>query len=208
MKKFLSNQTSVPRWIVLMIDFTIIILSFTLSYFILKQFEFPTILRGHFFIYTALYSSIALMAFYTMKIHTGVIRYSTIHDMFRIFSAIIITSMAYVLASDVVASRIYHIHSLNSLKIILINFFISSSALILFRTSVRGLYYYSKHVNQSGSEKIIIYGSDLRSVVIKQALESDSKSAFTVVGFIENNRKKTNSYIQQKKSSTLLILHG
>src|SRR3546814_8310554 len=71
--------------------------SFSVSYFIAKQFNFQEIVRGHFFIYTAIYSGIALPVFFLMRIHTGLIRYSDTRDMLKIFSAMLFTSAAYLM---------------------------------------------------------------------------------------------------------------
>ncbi|HSB93149.1 MAG TPA: hypothetical protein VLC28_08535, partial [Flavitalea sp.] len=54
MKQMLISNKAVPRWVILLVDLLILLGSFTLSYFIIKQFEFTEILRGHFFIYTGL----------------------------------------------------------------------------------------------------------------------------------------------------------
>src|SRR5690606_40019634 len=76
MKERILRFKTVPRWAILLLDLIILTWSFTLSYFIAKQFNFHDIIRGHFFIYTAIYAAIALPVFFLMRIHTGLIRYS------------------------------------------------------------------------------------------------------------------------------------
>jgi FlaA1/EpsC-like NDP-sugar epimerase len=199
MKRLLLSVWNVPRFFVLLIDFGIIVLSFVLSYFIVKQFEFPMILRGHFFFYTAAYSASALTVFSLMRIYAGVIRYTTIPDMIRIFTAIILSSCLYVLVTKLIVNGIYGIHSLNSGRILLINFFVSSSALIMLRIGVRGMYYYLKKINRHTSEKVIIYGADAKAIVIKQALESDTEGKFNVVGFLGERANALGLSIQSKR---------
>src|SRR3982751_5176255 len=138
MKRILVSVKSVPRWVVLLIDLCINTVCFTLSYFISKQFEFPAILRGHFFFYTSLYAVIALGCFYFMRIHTGLIRYSNVHDMFRIFLAVLITGIIYFPAADFFLARQFHITSLSVPVVLLINIFISSYFLFMFRILIRG----------------------------------------------------------------------
>lgn len=188
-----------PRWVILLADLAVIVLSFTLSYFIVKHFRFPVILRGHFFIYTGLYGIISVLVFYGMRIHTGLIRYSNIHDMMRIFLAVLLTSLLYPVAVEFIVSRNYHIHSLNIPGVLLINFFISSSLLIMVRTLVRGFFYYVKHISSPGKEPVLVYGSDHEAILIKQAVESASRSQFTIAGFVDINPARVNSCIQQKK---------
>lgn len=198
MRKFIS-KLHVPRIFVLIVDFLIIVIAFTLSYFFVKQFEFPAIFRKHLLVYSANYSVGALVVFFLMRIHTGVIRYSTIADMFRIFSAILISSILYVITDELLVYRFFKIDSLNVGKILIINFFVSSSALIMLRVAVRGMYYSIKSSNKVSQERIIIYGSDPSAIIIKQALESGQDSNFYVVGFLGEYQNSKGLLIQQKR---------
>lgn len=206
MKKFLMFTKAVPRWVILLIDLVITGASFTFSYFIVKQFQFSEILRGHFFIYTGLYCAISLVVFYGMRIHTGLLRYSNIHDTMRIFLAVLLTGLAYPIAVEFLVTRTIHIHSLNLTSVLFVNFFIGSSMLIMLRTLVRGFYYYAKHINTENKENVLVYGSDTEAILVKQAIESSSANQFVIAGFIETDSNKVNTYIQQKKVYHLKML--
>lgn len=199
MKKLLFASRSVPRWVVLLVDLAINGASFSFSYFIVKQFQFTEILRGHFFIYTGVYVLIALLIFYIMRIHTGVIRHSNIHDMMRIFLAVMVVSALYPLVVEFMVSRRYHIRSLNLAGVLVINFFIASSLLIMLRTFIRGFYYYLKHISTADKENVLVFGADMDAILIKQAVESSTTNKFVIAGFIETNAALVNSYIQQIK---------
>ena len=173
MKRKLLSYKTVPRWVILLIDLVIINWSFALSYFIVKNFELPSIYRGHFLIYTGLYCLIAVGVFYAMRIHTGLIRYSNTQDIFRIFSAVLITSILYPILIEVLIKRIFSLDDLNLIFLLLINFFIASSFLIMLRTMVKETFHYVKRITSTKHEKVIIYGSGSDAMLIKQALESD-----------------------------------
>lgn len=199
MLRKLLNKISVPRWVILIIDLSINCCSFVLSYFLFVGFQFTEILRGHFFLYTGLYCLVSLAVFFSMRIHTGLIRYSNIHDMFRIFTAVLVASIIYPVLNELVLIRLYNIHSLPIVKVLLINFFIASSVLIMLRTGVKGAFYYVKRISSTNKERVLILGSDTNAILIKQALQSSIKSQYVVVGFIETNSSKANSSIQQFK---------
>ena len=196
MKKLLLHWKSVPRWVVLIIDLALSTLSFILAYFVVQRFDFPDMLRGHFFVYTGLYSITSLLVFFLMRIHTCLIRYSNIRDMMRIFSAVLYTSIVYLVLVKLVAEHTYHIHSLNIWWTLMINFFVSSSLLVMLRTAVKGTYFYIKRINSKEVERVLIYGSDRNSVVIKHALHSGAGNFF-ITGFLEANSKNINSFIEQ-----------
>src|SRR5690606_33135616 len=82
-------------------------------------------------------------------------------------------------------------------KVLLVNFFIASSLLVMLRTGVKGLYYYFKRISTTAKEKVLIYGSESNSLLIKQALQHSSQDQFNIVGFIDSDRSKVNSYIEQ-----------
>jgi len=199
MKKKFLNYKTVPRWVILVIDLIITSWSFAFSYFILKHFEFKEIYRGHFFLYTGLYVAICFSVFYQMRIHTGLIRYSNMQDIFRIFLGIAISSMLYPLSIKLIVINTYNIHSLDVAKVLLVNFFISSSLLVMLRTAVKESFHYVKHITNPNREKILIYGSDSSAVLVKQALESSNVKDLQILGFIDINNNKVDSYIEQKK---------
>lgn len=182
---------------ILIVDLFVNGLSFALSYFVIKQFEFPDILRGHFFFYTSLYAGISLVVFYLMRIHTGIIRYSNVFDMFRIFVAVLITGLLYFPATAILIAGKFDIHSLDIPGVLIINIFISFSSLVIVRMMIRGFYYYIKRAPSSEKEYVLVYGSDADAIVMKQAIESSDTNKFVVAGFLETNPGRVNSYIQQ-----------
>ncbi|MHA4842630.1 polysaccharide biosynthesis protein [Flavitalea antarctica] len=199
MKKLLLNATVLPRWVILLVDLVISGSSFALSYFVVKQFDFPAILRGHFFFYTGLYCLISGIVFYLMRVHTGLIRYSNIKDMLRIFLSVFVTSLVYPIAVQFIMVNNLNIASLRISTVLFINFFIASTLLVMLRTSVKELYNYVKRNTTPDKENILIYGSDNNSILLKQAMESGNTNKFVIVGFLEANNRKINTYIQQKK---------
>ncbi|MET3881321.1 FlaA1/EpsC-like NDP-sugar epimerase [Chitinophagaceae bacterium OAS944] len=199
MKKFLSFSRPVPRWVILILDLVITGFSFTLSYFVVKQFQFSEILRGHFFVYTILYCFISLPVFYCMRIHTGMLRFSNVYDMMRISLAVLITGVLYPIAVVFLVNREYHINSLNISGVLLINFFFSCTLHMMLRSMVRGFYYYVKQNAIVLKENVLIFGSDTEAMLVKQAIESSITNKFVIAGFVENDINKANVSIQQKK---------
>lgn len=199
MDKIILNSRAVPRWIVLLLDLAIITFSFVFSYFLVKHFAFNQILRGHFFMYTASFFAVAGVVFYSMRVHTCLIRYSNIHDVVRIFGAMFITSVVYPLVVKFVLIDYFHIQSLKVADVLVVNFFIGSSLLIMLRTGVKEMFFYSRKITESKKENILIFGSGVNAIIIKQAVESANANDFTIIGFIETNPKRINTSIEQKK---------
>lgn len=198
MNPILTTKTA-PRWVILLIDLGITASSFTLSYFIIKHFEFTEILRGHFFIYTGLYCLISLIIFLCMRTYTGLIRYSNIQDVLRIFSSILIISAIYPVGVKFLISKPYHIQTLNIGGVVFTSFFIASSLLVMLRACIKVFYYQIKNSPVNAKEKVLVYGSDRNAILIKQAIESSVENRFVLTGFLETKAQRINTYIEQKR---------
>lgn len=196
--RLFSFRHTVPRWVILVIDLTVTIWSFCLSYLIVKNFEFSEILQAHFILYISLYTLISLSVFYVMKIYACLLRYSNTLDMLRIFLAVFIVTWFYLLLVPRIVA-VFDIQSLNIGRLLLTNFFINSSMLIALRIGVKGFYYYRKQISNHFENRVLIHGSDDSAILIKRAIESLPDSNFIVEGFIDTDRHKINTFIEQVK---------
>jgi len=196
-------KSVIPRWIILLLDLAIVVLSFSLSYFIVYRFEFIDILRGYFFIYTGLYSAVAFIVMYLMHIHTGLIRYSNMHDLERVVGSVLISSVIYLFCIHFWILPRWPVNAVTINIIMAVNLSVSSMTLITLRFAVKGFYFYIK--NNSGDKKtvVLIYGSDTDAVFVKHALQGSEQANFTIAGFIDDDHHKKNTEIQQTKIYSL-----
>jgi FlaA1/EpsC-like NDP-sugar epimerase len=197
MKKYLLFSKVVPRWLIMLVDLSIVTWSFSTSYFIVERFEFFNILRGYFFIYTGLYSAVAAIVMYAMRIHIGLIRYSNTRDMLRIFGSAFIASLLYLVAVNAWLVHVIHVDLVTLNLVLLINFSVSSTLLILLRTTVKSVFFYLTNNTTAKKTIVLIYGSDNNAVLVKQALEASANTNFCVVGFVDDGSKKIDKEIQQ-----------
>jgi FlaA1/EpsC-like NDP-sugar epimerase len=134
---------------------------------------------------------------YLMRIHTGLIRYSNTRDVLRIFTGVFITCTVYLAVINLWVVHFLHLNLVTINLVLLINFSVSSTLLILLRTMAKSAYFYLNYNSRAQKTVVVIYGSDNNAVLVKQALESSAKANFAVVGFVDNNVKKIDKDIQQ-----------
>ena len=152
----------------------------------------------YFFIYTGLYSAIAAIVMYAMRIHIGLIRYSNTRDVLRIFGSAFISSLLYLLIINTWLVHIIHVNLVTINLVLLINFSVSSTLLILLRTTVKSAFFYLTNNTTSKRTVVLIYGSDNNAVLVKQALEASANTNFHVAGFVvDDGSKKIDKEIQQ-----------
>lgn len=200
MKRFLVEGKTVSRWTILILDLLIVLWSFSFSFFLVKGFEFTLINPVRFSIYIISFSFIAITTLYVGRMHTGLLRYSNSVDLFRIFSAAITFNVIFLSAMLLFAQSIIDNEYQNLFLIVLINFFISTSLLVMLRVAGRNIYQFlTRRFAGKDFVNVLIYGSDKNAVLVKQALESNQEVNYVVVGFIDINRNRLYSYMEQKK---------
>ncbi|MEO6849166.1 MAG: nucleoside-diphosphate sugar epimerase/dehydratase, partial [Mucilaginibacter sp.] len=134
---------------------------------------------------------------FAMRIHIGLIRYSNTRDVLRIFSSVFLSSMFYLLFINIWVIPVLHVNSITINLVLLVNFSVSCTLLVLLRTAVKSVFFYINNNSNAKKTVVLIYGSDNNAVLVKQALETSAKTNFAVVGFVDDDVKKIDKEIQQ-----------
>ncbi|MFB5946995.1 polysaccharide biosynthesis protein [Albibacterium profundi] len=199
-KAFLLEGKTISKWVILFLDFLIISWSFSFSFLLVKGFDFSQIDGNRFLIYVAVFCVSALTVLYFGRMHTGLLRYSNSVDLIRIFSASITFSAVFLASILLFGSSVIDGAYLNLFLVVLINFFICTSLLVMLRIMARNTYQFlTRRFAGKDFVRTLIYGSDRNAVLVKQALEANREVNYVVVGFIDTNRKRLYSYMEQKK---------
>jgi FlaA1/EpsC-like NDP-sugar epimerase len=117
--------------------------------------------------------------------------------MLRIFGSAFIASLLYLVIINTWLARLIHVDLVTINLVLLINFSVSSTLLILLRTAVKSIFFYLTNNTTAKKTTVLIYGSDNNAVLVKQALEASANTNFSVVGFVDDGSKKIDKEIQQ-----------
>jgi FlaA1/EpsC-like NDP-sugar epimerase len=190
----LRNLGYLPRWIILFIDIFVLCLSLFLTYFILNRFEQEYFLVGYEALGFTLYFIVNIFFFRLYRIYSGIIRYSSYVDAFKIFfsqvSALIVFSAI---------SLIFYIIHKDFLFLgvgLVINFGFSFSGLFIYRLLIK--YIFDKYIieNEKKSRiRAMIYGSDANAISVASALHSEIPNRFKIVGFVDKYSQNTSKRI-------------
>lgn len=171
-----------------------------MSFLLINKFEYRELFYSNTFIYIALYSLIAICVFMRMRIHTGIIRYSNTQDIIRIFMAVLVTNFAFTIICKVCLAFGFAMPAKSVPEVLIMNFFVSSSLLIILRVVVKSLFAYIKALEPTEKkENILIYGSGSDSILVKKALEGSQGNTLNVIAFVDDKEDKLNKQIEQKK---------
>jgi FlaA1/EpsC-like NDP-sugar epimerase len=199
MRRKLLDLKVAPRWLVQVVDAAFVAFSFAVSYVVVKDFDIFAISRDQLFVYTAFYLLNTVTVFYFIGVHKRSIRYSNIMDLARIFVAVLLSTVTFVLLTKPLVEIIYNFQGLQSMKVLFVNYFISSSLLVILRTAVKESFDFGRRVAATKHENILIFGDKEEALVIKSGLEHAGGENVNLVGFVVTKSARKNSYIAQQR---------
>ena len=135
----------------------------------------------------------SITAFYITKTYRAIIRYSTLHELALITDAIcgkelIISAIIAITSSGLISAKLYTI-------LLMADFFVSLSAMILIRVLMVLIYAMINRRNESPSEKtkVLVFRTNEKSVSLVTRLRHSHH--FDVVGFLVNDSKPSSSML-------------
>jgi FlaA1/EpsC-like NDP-sugar epimerase len=173
-----------PRWLILLIDMTISLFSVLLAFLLRFNFNISESYYPFLGFAVLLVLSIRLLSFTISRIYTGIIRYTSMKDIFRILLVNAIGSTFLILmglGNVIFFEGPYPV----PFSIIVIDFIATVCFMIIFRFTVKVVYMEFSHVG-STKTNVIICGSKELAVLAKRALEADLQNHYKVVAFISN----------------------
>jgi FlaA1/EpsC-like NDP-sugar epimerase len=180
-----------PRWIIIVIDLLIAAVSLMLSYLI--RFDLNTevsIIKTEWEVLSKsilVYFLIKFFVFYALKIHKGLVRYTSTQDLRRILLASIITSLIFLILS-LIRKNYIDDYYLFPMSILIMEFIFSLSFIVGSRFVIKLLYLESIKSNQI-KENVLIYGAGTMGMITKRTIENDTRNNQVVLGFIDGNEK-------------------
>ncbi|WP_126651992.1 polysaccharide biosynthesis protein [Chryseobacterium aureum] len=180
----LSDVRYLPRWIILVIDIIILVISLFLSTYIIEK------ITKQEFIYhedkSVIFAFIILMntAFmYVFKTYAGIIRHSTFIDLFKLliscFCTMLVIGTINILYFWVTGSKFI------LTPYLILYFVISFMGLFLFRLYVKEFFHIVREYRRSALKKrILVLGIDEQSIAIARAILDNPSLPYQVVGFL------------------------
>ncbi len=181
----LLDQRYLPRWIVVLLDILISVLSFILTILIIQGTPIRFLDTLSLFEQGFIFIAVNVVFFFIFRTFSGIIRHSTFMDLAKLalaslftFLSLIAMNVAYELVND---SKIFLTTS------IILYALISFLMMLMFRVAVKEGYQYLKNISITEfKKKVAIIGVDDDSISLGRALIMESSSPFRLTGFITN----------------------
>lgn len=199
---FLKSINILPSWLILLFDFIIITFIVGLSYYIYNNLGVniktdATALQRYLILIT-----VYLLSFYIFKTYKGILRYSSLRDIIKIFKAVLLSTVIMILINEL--SRNIYSKNIFIYSILVNGTFFGFFALIGFRIVVKSFFQflYKDEFSKSEKENIAIIGVNSQNISLIEPLNSIS-SKYNLICFIDKNNS-----LNGKKVSGIIVLSG
>lgn len=187
----LLPKSNTPRWVIVVADVVMSLLSLLFAYLIRFDLEAKMdLIREEWSILSrsiGFYILIKLAVFYVFKIHRGLIRHTSTEDFVRILKANFLSTILFVVFGLV---RFYYLdgYYLFPTSVLITEFFISTALIVGSRFIVK-LIYLESIKSKSVDKKVLIYGAGISGLITKRTIEKDPQTKYKIVGFLDDNKK-------------------
>lgn len=181
----IRNLKILPRWVIVLIDLSIIAFSAVLAYILRFNFSLSELIKYDFEQGVAFYALCGGVAILISGSYRGIIRYTGIQDGGRIFFMLVIN-----LVLVTTSNLIYYYntqHNLVPYSVVLIGFLSSFLFLFNYRLLVKYIFAYYKNA-LTKRNNVMIYGAGQSGMITKEVI--DSSETMRVVGFLEDDNNK------------------
>ena len=210
LKLSIRNLSYLPRWIIVMIDLSVLIITFFFTLLIFRGTGLKYILVPHDVFFTACFFVVNVLFFWLFRTYSGIIRHSSYIDAVKLlFSQIsvlivfLVFNFAYELLYD---ERVFLTTAL------FINVVLSFCGLFLYRVVVKQTFeLYLSEKNTTKLIRTVIYGTDANAISVANALKFETPTRFKIVGFVDRNNQNASKrmldlpiLVQKKKLPSLM----
>lgn len=189
------------KWIVLLIDLFIVVISFVFAYFIrfdaTFNFDKTKLLFQLPFIFL-----LGLLTFLTVGSYKGIIRHTGTRDAFNVFAGTILLSTTSIIV--VLTARFFDVLEEYTIPIsvIIIHYLVTTFILIISRFVFKALYEIIT-TDIKEIKNVLIFGAGDSGLITYGALNKNTEEIFDVIAFIDDDSNKVGKKIDRVKILSL-----
>lgn len=206
----IHNLSYLPRWIIVMIDFVVLMISFFFTYLIFRGTGLDYIITPNSAVFISVLLGVNVFFFWLFRTYSGIIRHSSYIDAVKLlFSqmAVLIVFLVLNFAFEIFFGTKAFLNTA-----LFINMVLSFCGLFLYRVIVKQTF--ERYFSEKSDDKLsrtIIYGTDANAISVAKALKLETPARFKIVGFVDKNNQNSSKrmldlpiLIQKKKLPTLM----
>lgn len=182
------KKNFVSRWLVLAIDTVLLLSSIGFAIIMAANFQLEK-LSGYLILFTTpLVATVYFLSFLIHKSYFGVIRHTSIADIWRIVKA---NSFAlFALSFVLYVSKYFHIYWIQHtpLSFLIVHFFVATFLLVVSRFIFKTVYFELIQTKNTEKKNVLIYGAGRLGLLTKHSLVESNSFQYKIVGFVDDNQ--------------------
>lgn len=182
------KKYSLPRWLVFIIDISVVLLAFFMACLLRFNFDTRAIIFHEVIRQTYLAMAVYGLANYLFKSYAGLIRHTTLNDLSRLFMSNITAFTLLAVLSLAARNFGWNRFFVIPYSILIIHFILVTVIHSLIRVLIK-LSFESVHKSDVEKRNIAIFGAGGMGIITKRIIESDHESNLNISGFIDDARK-------------------
>ena len=182
----------VPRWIIFLLDLIICTFSLVCAYSLRQNLDISAIGFPELYRNILILGFINSAVFLNVKTYTGIVRYTSAQDSFRILFSVLVSNGTFFVINLFFIS--FSQTSLISNAILVTNGLASFLFLITYRVMIKYFFLYIKNLNLD-KRKVIIYGAGEAGLATKRTFDHDGKVNKTIMAFVDDDERKVGKTI-------------
>lgn len=184
----IHNLSYLPRWVIVVMDFTVLVLAFFFTVLIFKGTGLEYVITPYTFRFLGAFFGVNLFFFWLFRTYSGIIRHSSYIDAVKLlFSqmAVLVLFLIFNFGYEMT----YGVKAFLNTAFF-INIVLSFCGLFLYRVIIKQTF--ERYFSEIGKENLIrtiIYGTDANAISVANALKFETPSRFKIVGFVDKNNQ-------------------
>ncbi|MFE3869205.1 polysaccharide biosynthesis protein [Flavobacterium sp. LS2P90] len=182
----IHNLSYLPRWVIVMMDFSVLLISFFFTILIFRGTGLDYIITPYTVRFIVAFFGINIFFFWLFRTYSGIIRHSSYIDAIKLlFSqmAVLVIFLFFNFSYELFYGEKAFLNTAFFINIVL-----SFCGLFLYRVIIKQTF--ERYFSEIGKEKLIrtiIYGTDANAISVANALKFETPSRFKIVGFVDKN---------------------
>ncbi|MFM1754631.1 MAG: hypothetical protein RLZZ236_1570 [Bacteroidota bacterium] len=206
----ISSLNYLPRWIILSIDFSVLIASCLFSFLLFRGTGLDFILTPYWRELVFFFLVMNVFSFWLFRTYSGIIRHSSYIDAVKLLFSQVSVLVFFLLFNLIYEWNFDDKAFLNTA--LFINTVFTFCGLFLYRIIVKRTFeLYFSDSSRNKLVRVIIYGTDANAISVANALNFETPARFKVIGFVDHNNQNISKRMldlpilaQKKKLPALL----
>jgi FlaA1/EpsC-like NDP-sugar epimerase len=210
LKFSIYNLSYLPRWIIVLIDVSVLVVAFFLTYLIFKGTGLDYVNMNHDVTFVVLFFGVNIFFFWLFRTYSGIIRHSSYIDAVKILfsqTSVLVLFLFFNFLFELIYKEKAFLNTA-----LFINIVLSFCGLFLYRVVVKQTFelYFIERTDHK-LIKAIIYGTDANAISVANALKFETPSRFKIVAFVDKNNQNASKrmldlpiLVQRKKLPALM----